>query len=126
MIQTFADKETEKIWNGHRSTKLPNEIQQICRRKLRMLNNAVLINRPYAGGSLFRTIRNRALPTWAAEFEAETWGQFFLKFILANPAITCVIPGTSKASHMLDNVQAGFGKLPTTEYLNKMIKLISS
>ena len=86
---------------------------------------AVLINRPYEGGSLFRLIKNKTLPNWASEFDANTWGQFFLKYILANPSVTCVIPGTSKAHHMLDNAQAGFGKLPNIEHQRKMIKLIS-
>jgi len=58
------------------------------------------------------------------EFDATSWGQFFLKFILANEAVTCVIPGTSKAKHMRDNVQSGFGKLPTIEHQRKMIELI--
>lgn len=86
---------------------------------------AVLINRPYEGGSLFRMTKNKTLPTWAEEFDAGTWGQFFLKFILAHPAVTCVIPGTSKAKHIRDNVQAGFGKLPTTEHQRRMIDLIT-
>jgi diketogulonate reductase-like aldo/keto reductase len=87
---------------------------------------AVLINRPYEGGSLFRATKNKSLPTWAQEFGAESWGQFFLKFILAHPAVTCVIPGTSKARHMRDNVQAGFGGLPTEEHLKRMIRFISA
>ena len=86
---------------------------------------AVLINRPYGGGSLFRLTKNLEFPSWASEFGAETWGQFFLKFILANEAVTCVIPGTSKAKHMRDNVQAGFGRLPSIEHQHKMIELIS-
>ena len=85
---------------------------------------AVLINRPYQGGSLFKKFKNKTLPEWASEFDANSWGQFFLKFILANPAVTCVIPGTSKAKHMLDNVQAGFGNLPTPEHIRKMIELL--
>lgn len=87
---------------------------------------AVLINRPFEGGSLFRIVKNKTLPVWANEFDAKTWGQFFLKFILANSAVTCVIPGTSKAKHMLDNVKAGFGKLPTIEHQRQMVKLILS
>ena len=85
---------------------------------------AVLINRPYEGGSLFRLTKNKILPSWANEFDAKTWGQFFLKFILANPAVTCIIPGTSKPKHMRDNVQAGFGKLPTLEHQRKMTELL--
>ena len=87
---------------------------------------AVLINRPYEGGTLFRKFKNKTFPNWAEEFDATTWGQFFLKFILANQAVTCVIPGTSKAKHMRDNVQAGFGKLPTAEHQRQMIDLINS
>ena len=87
---------------------------------------AVLINRPYAGGSLFRLSKNKIFPAWAAEFDAKTWGQLFLKFILANPAVTCVIPGTSKAKHMRDNVQAGFGSLPDIEQQQKLIKLLAN
>ena len=85
---------------------------------------AVLINRPYEGGALFRKTKNKAFPAWAAEFGAATWGQLFLKFILANPAVTCVIPGTAKPKHMQDNVQAGFGELPTSRHLGKMVKLL--
>jgi diketogulonate reductase-like aldo/keto reductase len=84
---------------------------------------AVLINRPYEGGSLFRLTKNKIFPSWAEEFDAKTWGQLFLKFILANPAVTCVIPGTSKPKHMRDNVQAGFGKLPTLEHQRKLTEL---
>ena len=85
---------------------------------------AVLINRPYEGGSLFRNTKSKALPAWADEFGAESWGQFFLKFILSHPAVTCVIPGTSKAKHMLDNVQAGMGALPTPKLREKMVSAI--
>ena len=85
---------------------------------------AILINRPYEGGALFRKTKNKAFPAWAAEFGAATWGQLFLKFILANPAVTCVIPGTAKPKHMRDNVQAGFGELPTSIHLGKMVKLL--
>lgn len=86
---------------------------------------AVLINKPYESGALFRLVKNKTFPTWATAFDADSWGQLFLKFILANPAVTCVIPGTSKPKHMRDNVQAGYGQLPSKEHLNKMIALIS-
>ena len=85
---------------------------------------AVLINRPYKGGDLFRKMKKKTLPDWASEFGAESWGQFFLKFILAHPAVTCVIPGTAKAKHMRDNVMAGFGELPTEDLQQRMIELV--
>ena len=85
---------------------------------------AVIINRPYEGGSLFKKVKGKAIPTWAKEFEAESWGQVFLKFILAHSAVNCVIPGTSIAKHMKDNVQAGFGKYPNQELQKRLINLI--
>ena len=81
---------------------------------------AVLVNRPYERGSLFRATRGRALPPWAAEFDCASWGQFFLKFILSHPAVTCVIPGTSKPKHMADNLGAGRGRLPDAAERERM------
>lgn len=75
------------------------------------LGIAVLINRPFMAGRLFRAVRNQELPDWATEF-ADSWGQFFLKFIVGHPAVTCVIPATSKPHHMADNLGAGFGAMP--------------
>jgi aryl-alcohol dehydrogenase-like predicted oxidoreductase len=73
---------------------------------------AVLVNRPYAEGALFRQVRGHSLPPWAAELGCQSWGQFFLKWILAHPAVTCVIPATSKPEHLADNMGAGTGVLP--------------
>ena len=67
---------------------------------------AVIVNRPYEGGSLFRKIRGRELPEWVQEFDCASWGQFFLKYILGLTAVTCVIPGTAKTRHMIDNTAA--------------------
>ena len=75
------------------------------------LGMAVLINRPFVQGRIFRAVGDNSLPDWASEI-AESWGQLFLKFILSHPAVTCVIPGTSKLHHMADNLGAGFGILP--------------
>jgi diketogulonate reductase-like aldo/keto reductase len=86
---------------------------------------AVLINQPFEEGTLFGRVKGKSLPVWAKEFDCNSWGQFFLKFILSNDAVTCVIPGTSKPHHMLDNLGAGFGKLPTAEHRKQMIELIS-
>lgn len=82
---------------------------------------AVLINRPFDEGALFRNVKGKAVPAYAKEFDCTTWGSFFLKYILANPAVTCVIPGTSNPKHLADNLSAGTGKLPEPSHLKKMI-----
>ena len=86
----------------------------------------VLINRPYEGGALFRNCKDKPLPVWALEFDAMSCGQFFLKFILAHEAVTCVIPGTSKVRHMEDNARAGFGSVPDAKQKAKMIDWFKS
>jgi diketogulonate reductase-like aldo/keto reductase len=82
---------------------------------------AVLINRPYQRGSLFGKVRGQTLPDWTKEFDCHSWGQFFLKFIASHPAVTCVIPATSKVHHMRDNMAAGFGRLPDPATRQRMI-----
>ena len=89
-------------------------------------NVAVLVNQPFEAGALFRAIKGKELPEWAAEFNCTSWGQFFLKYILHNPAVTCVIPGTSSPRHMLDNIGAAYGKLPDDNLCARMIKLINT
>jgi diketogulonate reductase-like aldo/keto reductase len=85
---------------------------------------AVLVNRPFARAGLFDKVRDRELPVWAKEFDCATWAQFFLKFILSHPAVTCAIPATSKPKHLLDNMQAGLGKLPDAATREKMARLV--
>ena len=80
---------------------------------------AVLINRPYMTGRLFSTVKGKDLPGWATEFAA-SWGQFFLKYIVSHPAVTCVIPATSKPHHMADNLEAGFGPMPDAAMRKRM------
>lgn len=82
---------------------------------------AVLVMRPFEGGSLFRRVRGRPLPYWAEEIDCESWAQYFLKFILGHPAVTCPLPATSDPDHMRDNVRAGVGRLPDTEMRERMI-----
>ncbi len=87
---------------------------------------ATLINRPYQRGELFNIVKGKPLPKWAADFDCESWGQFFLKFIVSHPDVTCVIPATSKVSHMTDNMGAGFGALPDSKTRQKMIAYFES
>ena len=83
-------------------------------------NIAVLINRPFAEGSLFRKARGKPLPEWAHEIGVKSWGQYFLKWIVSHPAVTCAIPGTAKPEHMLDNLGAARGPLPDEPMRRRM------
>jgi len=87
---------------------------------------AVIINRPYGGGALFRKVKGKELPSWCHENDINSWGQFFLKYLLSHEAVNCVIPGTSKPHHMIDNLMAGFGKLPDKYVKEKMLKTIKT
>lgn len=82
----------------------------------------VLINRPFEEGALFTRVRNRKLPAYAAEIGCTSWAQFFLKFIVSHPAVTCVIPATSRVTHMRDNLEAGFAPLPDAKMRERMAK----
>jgi diketogulonate reductase-like aldo/keto reductase len=73
---------------------------------------AVLVNQPFDSGSLFGQVKGKPLPEWAADVGCTSWSQLFLKYILGHPAVTCVIPGTARADHMRDNLDAGRGRLP--------------
>jgi diketogulonate reductase-like aldo/keto reductase len=81
---------------------------------------AVIVNRPFAEGALFRRTKGRPLPAWAAELGIRSWAQYFLKWIVAHPAVICVIPGTAKPEHMLDNLAAGSGPLPDEPQRRRM------
>lgn len=85
---------------------------------------AVIINEPYESGSLFRTVRGKELPEWASEYDINSWGQFFLKYIISHSAVTCVIPGTSDPKHLMDNMGAGYGKMPNETARKKMVEYI--
>ena len=81
---------------------------------------AVIVNRPFAEGALFRRVAGRPLPGWAAEFGCASWAQFFLKWILAHPSVTCAIPGTRNVKHIDDNLGAATGALPDAATRRKM------
>ncbi|HEX6298762.1 MAG TPA: aldo/keto reductase [Burkholderiales bacterium] len=80
----------------------------------------VLINRPFGEGALFRRVNGKSLPPWAAELGIASWAQYFLKWIVSHPAVTCAIPATSKPEHMKDNLGAAAGALPSTAVRKKM------
>jgi len=82
---------------------------------------ATLINRPFGEGKLFAAIKGKALPPWAKEMDIDNWAAFFLKYIIAHPAVTCVIPATRNPAHMLDNLKSVEGTLPNEAARKKMI-----
>jgi aryl-alcohol dehydrogenase-like predicted oxidoreductase len=86
---------------------------------------AVLVNRPFAEGALFRKVRGKQLPPWAKEIGCASWAQIFLKFIISHPAVTCAIPATSKTDHLLDNMAALRGPLPDAAMRQQMIRYIA-
>lgn len=87
---------------------------------------AVLANRPMAHGRLFEATRDRTLPDWAAEFDCRSWGQFFLKYVVAHAGVTCAIPGMTKLAHTEDNMGANFGRLPDAALRARQEALIAS
>lgn len=87
---------------------------------------AVIINRPFGEGGMFARVRGKPLPGWAAELGIASWAQYFLKWILGHPAVTCVIPGTGNPKHMADNLQAGIGALPDAATRTRMAKHFES
>lgn len=83
---------------------------------------AVLANRPFEEGDLFARVRGKDLPAWAADFDCTSWAQFFLKYVISHPAMTCAIPASSKAAHMADNLGAGLGRLPDEAMRTRMAR----
>jgi aryl-alcohol dehydrogenase-like predicted oxidoreductase len=86
----------------------------------------VLVYLPFGRSRMWARIGDRPLPVWAAEFDATTWAQFMLKFVIAHPAVTVATPGTSDPEHMLDNLAGGMGRLPTPEHLQRMVQLVEA
>jgi diketogulonate reductase-like aldo/keto reductase len=89
-------------------------------------NTAVLINRPFESGELFGRVRNKPLPGWSTEIECSSWAQFFLKFIVSHPAVTCAIPPTREPRHLIDNMAAGVGRLPDSRQRESMAAYMRS
>ncbi len=87
---------------------------------------ALVVNRPFGGGDLFSRVRSKPLPEWAAELECRSWAQFFLKWIVGHPAVTCAIPATDKPRHLEDNMQGGIGRLPDAKMRERMVETASS
>ena len=87
---------------------------------------AVIINRPFQRGALFDRVKDKPLPAWAAEFDCENWAQFFLKFIVSHPAVSCAIPATSQVVHMQENMGAAYGVLPNKAMRARMIRYFSA
>ncbi|MGH7506703.1 MAG: aldo/keto reductase [Longimicrobiales bacterium] len=87
---------------------------------------AVMVYLPFGRRRMWERIGDRPLPDWAQEFDAHSWAQFLLKFVLAHPAVTVVAPGTGDPEHMVDNLGGGRGRLPTDEHLQRMIDLVNS
>jgi len=87
---------------------------------------AVIVNRPFGEGGMFARARGKPLPGWAAELGIASWAQYFLKWILGHPAVTCVIPGTGNPRHMADNLAAGVGALPDAPTRARMAKHFAS
>jgi len=87
---------------------------------------AVIVNRPFGRGDLFARVREKPLPDWAAEIDCKSWAQFLLKWIVAHPAVTCVIPATSKPHHMEDNMRGGLGRLPDENMRRRMVEAVGA
>ncbi|HVL36150.1 MAG TPA: aldo/keto reductase [Burkholderiales bacterium] len=87
---------------------------------------AVIANRPFAEGALFRRVRGKPLPGWAADLGIASWAQYFLKWIVSHPAVTCAIPATSNPEHLRDNLAAGLGALPDETTRARMAKYYHS
>jgi len=87
---------------------------------------AVLVNRPFAAGGLFRKVSSLPLPGWAADIDCTSWAQLFLKFVISHPAVTCAIPATSKVQHLRDNMGAGIGRLPDAKMRERIVRSVAN
>ena len=81
---------------------------------------AVLVNLPFGRSALFREAAGQPLPPWAADIDVHSWAQYFLKYVISHPAVTCAIPGSTQVSHLIDNQGAGHGRLPDESMRRRM------
>jgi diketogulonate reductase-like aldo/keto reductase len=86
---------------------------------------AVIVNRPFRRGALFDYFQRHPLPDWASQLDCANWAQFFLKFIVSHPAVTCAIPATTRLDHMVENMGAAYGRLPDPELRARMIRYVA-
>lgn len=87
---------------------------------------AVMVNRPFGGGGLFHQVRGKTLPPWAAELGCASWAQFFLKYVVSHPAVTCAIPATAETAHLADDLKAGYGSMPDAAARRRMAEFWDS
>jgi diketogulonate reductase-like aldo/keto reductase len=87
---------------------------------------ATIVNQPFESGDMFRRVRGKPVPEWAADFDCTSWAQLFLKYVLAEPAVTSVIPATANPEHMADDLKAGFGRLPDAQQRQRIRQLWDS
>ena len=90
------------------------------------LGIAVMVNRAFEDGAIFRRVADKPLPAWAEDIGCTSWGQFFLKYVLSHPAVTCVIPATANPAHLADNLQAGRGVMPAENWRAEMVRYFES
>lgn len=86
---------------------------------------AVIANRPFIGGDVFRRVRSKPLPAWAGEIDCVSWAQLLLKFVVSHPAVTCTIPATSKLEHLRENMQAGVGRMPDEKQRARIVRSVT-
>jgi diketogulonate reductase-like aldo/keto reductase len=86
----------------------------------------VVVNRPFDGGDLFDAVKGKPLPSWAAEIDCANWAQFFLKFVISHPAVTCAIPATRNAAHMREDIGALAGRMPDAAMRRRMAAYFDS
>lgn len=87
---------------------------------------AVIINRPFEEGALFSFVQGKSLPAWASDYDIKNWAQFFLKFIISHPSVTYTIPATSRPAHLLENIGAGYGRLPDEKGRQRMLEYVKN